>query len=68
MVGEKPRGYRFPDPYYSFPELKEVPVNITSKLFKRLARYNSDMKIDTTVKEKYPYLAKWFNSKLTLDF
>jgi hypothetical protein len=67
QVGKKSRGYAFYPPYIYSDELKEIPVPITSRLYKRIAEQDKEIKIREIVKTKYPYLAVWLNNHLTID-
>ena len=58
IVGERSRGYRFTSTYNTF--LK--PVKLSHRpLLKNLRRVHAPKKT------KYPFLQRWFNSKLTID-
>lgn len=67
IVGKKSRSYAFCEPYNSATGTKEVPVTITSRLYKRLAATANDLSISGNTKEQYPYITKWLNGFLTID-
>jgi hypothetical protein len=65
--GEKARGYRLSEELRFCFMVRCVPISLTSRLYKAMARVEPELEIRLKAREKYHYLTKWFNDNLTLD-
>ncbi|MBN8698840.1 MAG: hypothetical protein J0L54_04455 [Chitinophagales bacterium] len=68
IQGQKSRGYSFLEPYLSASTLREIPVPLTARLYKRISKKENEFAISEQASKLYPYLTKWFNAELTIKF
>ncbi len=62
IVGEKSKGYRFTDKYLC--EVEEIEI-VTYTLVRSIKK---ETKIEKTTVNTYPYLVRWFDDRLEIDY